>query len=52
MPIFNGGVADAVGTVNKFQTPMLADGRMFNAAPNQIVAYTLLKRSQIAIELG
>jgi hypothetical protein len=41
-PIYNGGgAADAVGTVNKFQTPMVAHGRMFIAASNQIVAYTL-----------
>jgi hypothetical protein len=41
-PIFTGGATgDAVGTVSKFQTPIVAKGRLFIAASNQLVAYTL-----------
>jgi hypothetical protein len=41
-PIYTGGgTGDAVASVSKFQTPMVAKGRLFVAASNQLVAYTL-----------
>jgi hypothetical protein len=42
MPVFTGGGAsDGVGNINKFQTPIVAKGRIFLAAGNAISAYTL-----------
>jgi hypothetical protein len=42
MPVYTGGGAgDATGAVSKFQTPMVAKGRLYVAASNQLVAYTL-----------
>ena len=41
-PVYSGGAAgDALGTVGKFQTPIAAKGRIFVAAANQLLAFTL-----------
>jgi hypothetical protein len=39
--VYSGGASDGVGSTAKFQTPIVAKGRMFVAALNQVVAYKL-----------
>jgi hypothetical protein len=40
--VYNGGGAmEALGTVNKFQTPIAAKGKIYVAAGNQLIALTL-----------
>jgi hypothetical protein len=42
MPVYTGGGAgDALGTVSRFQTPIVANGRLFVGAANQLHAFTL-----------
>ena len=42
MPVYNGGGAsDGVGSPNKFQTPIVAKGRIFVASGNSVLAFRL-----------
>jgi hypothetical protein len=42
MPVYDGGGAmDGTGTIAKFQTPIVAKGRIFVASNNALVAYTV-----------
>jgi hypothetical protein len=42
MPVYTGGgTSDGVGSPNKFQTPIVAKGRIFVAAGNSVLALTL-----------
>jgi outer membrane protein assembly factor BamB len=40
-PVFSGGAStDAMSSVQKYETPMVANGRVFVAANNQVYAFT------------
>src|SRR5260221_10169765 len=42
MPVYTGGGAsDGIGSPNKFQTPIVAKGRIFIPAGNSVLAFTL-----------